>query len=211
MSRTGPVTKQPTAIGLGLAQVRVGASSSYIGQSAPMLPASASVGALANTKFVSLVEVYRLLSGYPELEDAVYPLSEIAAMEMAFKELTPANIALARGLQPGDYPNDHTGTIKLGAIVAPVDLRVEMIYTYPDKVNTMTFVFPRAQAVASIDMAFSEKEPAAVALRLESKRADNGISGGNVIWNDKALGYILWDDGSTATTTSSSSTTSTTN
>jgi hypothetical protein len=144
------------------------------------------------------------------MEDAIYPLSEIAAMEVAFRELTPANFALARGLNPASYPDIHTGRINLGTIVAPIDIRVEMIYTYPDKTNTMTFVFPRAQAVANIDMAFSEKEPAAVAVRLESKRADDGIAQGDAIWNGSPLGYILWDDGTATTTTTSSSTTTTT-
>jgi hypothetical protein len=208
--RTGPTTKQPTAVGLGLAEVRVGLCSTYIGQRRAILPASASVGNLAETKFISMVEVYRLLSGSPELEDAIYPLSEIAAMEIAFLELTSANFALSRGLNPSSYPNAHTGEIKLGTIASPTDIRVEMIYTYPDKVNTMTFVFPRAQVVANIDMAFSAKEPAAISLRIESKRADDGIAQGHVIWNDSPLGYIRWDDGTQTTTTSSSSTTTTT-
>jgi len=208
--RTGPVTKEPTAIALGLADVRIAVAATYIGQIAPVLTSTHSIGTLANTKFLSTVEVYRLLSGYPQLEDAVYPLSEIAAFELGFREITPANMALARGLDPADYTSVHVGTIKLGNILAPVSIRAEIVYTYPDGTNTMTFVFPRAQAVSTIEMDFAPEEPAAVAVRLESKRADSDISGGHIIWDDKPLGYILWDDGSTATTTTTSSTTTTT-
>lgn len=210
MARTGPVTKDSTTIALGLADVRIGASSTYIGQVAAILGSAASMGALANTKFISTVEVYKLLSGYPMIEDAVYPLSEIAAFEVGFREMTPANFALARGLDPADYANAHTGVIKLGNIISPVSVRAEFIYTYPDGTNTMTIVYPRAQVVAAIEMDYAAEEPAAVAVRIESKRADSGISGGHSIWDDKPLGYIRWDDGTLTTTTTSTTTTTTT-
>ena len=209
MARTGPITKDPTTIALGLADVRVGVSSTYIGQIAAILPAANSVGTLANTKFISTVEVYRLLSGYPMLEDAVFPLSEIAAFELAFREITPANMALARGLDPANYTNVHTGQIALGNIASPVSVRIEIIYTYPDGLNTMIFIFPRAQITAAIEMDFAPEEPAAVAVRAESKRADASIAGGHTIWDAKPLGLIVWDDGVTQTTTSSSTTTTT--
>jgi hypothetical protein len=209
MARTGPITKDPTTIALGLADVRVGVSSTYIGQIAAILPAAKSIGTLANTKFISTVEVYRLLSGYPMLEDAVYPLSEIAAFELAFREITPANMALARGLDPADYTAAHTGQIALGNIASPVSVRIEIIYTYPDGLNTMIFIFPRAQITAAIEMDFAPEEPAAVAVRAESKRADASIAGGHTIWDGKPLGLIVWDDGVTQTTTSSSTTTTT--
>ena len=210
MARTGPLTKDPTTVALGLADVRVGVSSTYIGQIAAILPVANSIGTLANTKFISTVEVYRLLSGYPMLEDAVFPLSEIAAFELAFREITPANMALARGLDPAAYTDAHLGQIKLGSIAAPSNVRIEIVYTYPDGTNTMTFIFPRAQITAAIEMDFAPEEPAAVAVRAESKRADGSIAGGHTIWDDKPLGLIVWDDGSSTTTTTSTSTTTTT-
>lgn len=209
MARTGPITKDPTTIALGLADVRVGVSVTYIGQIAAVLASNKSVGTLANTKFISTVEVYKLLSGYPLLEDAVFPLSEVAAFELAFREITPANMALARGLDPSSYTDAHKGQIALGNIASPVNIRIEIIYTYPDGTNTMTFIFPRAQITAAIEMDFAPEEPAAVAVRAESKRADGSISGGHVIWDAKPLGLIVWDDGISTTTTTSSTTTTT--
>ena len=206
MARTGPLTKDSTTVTLGLAQIRIGLSSTYIGQVGPILGSSASIGAMASTKFMGSSEVFRLESGYPMLEDAVFPLRESAAMECAFKEITPYNMALAQGKDPtaSDYSAAHTGSISLGTITAPVSLRLEAVYTYPDGSNLMYIIFPRAQVVSVTELEFAAEEPSAVTISIESKRADGGISGGHAIWNDKPLGRIIWDDGSTLTTTTTS-------
>jgi len=207
MARTGPVTKDSTTIALGLAQIRIGASATYIGQVHPILAAAASIGALANTKFTGSAEYFKLFSGFPLLEDAVYPLRESAMMEVGFKEITPKNFALARGLDPAGYSQAHYGQIPLGTLAAPVSLRMESVYTYPDGTNTMTIIFPRAQVSATIEMEFAEEEPAAVAVQIEAKRADSEISGGNIAWDNKPLGVVIWNDGSTLTSTSTTTTT----
>lgn len=209
MATTGPTTKDTTTIALGLAQIRIGASAANITKQHPVLLASDSIGALANTKFVGNAEFFKLESGYPMLEDAVFPLRESAALECAFKEMTPFNLALARGLDPTNalYSNEHTGAIKLGTLAAPVNVRMEAIYTYPDGTNTMNIIFPRAQVSGAIEMDFAPEEPAAVAVSIEAKRADSEVSGGNACWDDKPIGQILWNDGSTFTTTTTTTTT----
>jgi len=209
MATTGPTTKDTTTIALGLAQIRIGASAANLTKQHPVLVAADSIGALANTKFIGNAEFFKLESGYPMLEDAVFPLRESSALECAFKEITPFNLALARGLDPTDalYANAHTGSIKLGTLTAPVSIRMEAIYTYPDGTNTMNIIFPRAQVSGVIEMDFAPEEPAAVAVSIESKRADSEISGGNACWDDKPLGQILWNDGSTFTTTTTTTTT----
>lgn len=210
MARTGPVTKDSTTVALGLAQIRIGLSSTYIGQVGPILAASASIGALASTKYTGNVEVFRLESGFPMLEDAVFPLRENAAIECAFKEITPYNLALAQGKDPTSYTSVHTGNIALGTIAAPESLRMEAIYTYPDGTNKMYIIFPRAQVVSVAELEFAAEEPAAVTINIEAKRGDSEITGGHVIWDNMPLGRIIWDDGSTLTTTTTSSTTTTT-
>jgi hypothetical protein len=209
MARTGPVTKDSTTIALGLAQIRVKAYAAYIGQVGPALAAADSIGALANTSFTSTAEYFRLESGYPLLEDATFPLRENAMLECAFREITPANFALAKGKDPANYSSVHYGSVPLGGIVTPVRLRVEAVYTYPDGTNTMTIIFPRAQAAAVIEMEFAEEEPSAIAVSLESKQAGSDNSEGHVIWDNQPLGRVLWNDGSTLTTTSSTTTTTT--
>jgi hypothetical protein len=209
MARQGPVTKDSTTVALGLAQIRIGASATNIGQEHPVLASSDSVGALANTKFTGNAEYYRLESGFPLLEDAVFPLRESAMMECGFREITPRNFALARGLDPAGYTHGHTGQIALGTLTAPVSVRMEAVYTYPDGTNQMVFIFPRGQVSAVIEMEFAEEEPAAVAVSIESKRADGEISGGAHAWDDKPLGQIYWTT-TTATYTTTSTTTTTT-
>ena len=207
MARTGPVTKDTTTVALGLAQIRVGAMVTHIAQTVPRLVSGDSIGALANTKFSGNVDYYRLESGFPLLEDAIYPLREAAALECAFKEITPKNMALARGLDPTGYSAAHVGSIGLGAIAAPTGIRVEAIYTFPDGVNVMGIIFPRAMAAATIEMEFAAEEPAAVAIRLEAKRADSEVTGGNAAWNAMPYGRMIWDTGGTTWTTTTTTTT----
>jgi len=207
VNRYGPLTKDSTTIALGLAQIRVGASAANIANYNPCLGSGHSLGAMANTSYTGNLEFYKLESGYPMLEDATFPLRESAMMECGFREITPKNMALAYGLDPSSYTDVHSGTVPLGNITTPVYIRMEALYTFPDGTNTMTFVFPRAQAVASIEMEFAPEEPAAVGLSFEAKRSDSGISGGNAVWDSAPLGRIVWDSGTGFTTTSTTTTT----
>jgi hypothetical protein len=101
MARSGPLTKDTSTIALGLAQIRVGAALSNVAQIGSVLPEASSIGALASTKYTGTVEYWKLKSGFPQLEDMTLPLSESAMLECEFKELTPYNLALARGIDPG--------------------------------------------------------------------------------------------------------------
>ena len=213
MPRTGPTTKDSTTVPLGLAQIRIGASAALVGQIRPILASSDSIGALANTKLTLNQEFYKLESGYPLLEDAVFPLRESAMLECSFKELTPANLALAKGLDPAssDYAAAHSGSIPLGSLSTPAYVRMEAVYTFPDGTNTMTVIFPRAQVLSAPEVDFQQEEVAAVPISIEAKRADSEMSGGHVAWDSQPLGRIYWDDGAgTMTTTTSTSSTTTT-
>ena len=100
MGRSGPVTRDVSTIALGLAQVRVGNSAANIATKTAVLSSLDSIGALASTKFTGNVEYFNLESGFPLLEDVKIPLREASMLEAAFKEVTPFNLALARGLDP---------------------------------------------------------------------------------------------------------------
>ena len=100
MSRSGPVTKDSSAIALGLAQIRIGNTAANIASATPVLAAGDSIGALANTKFISNVDWYTFKSGFPQLEDLVIPTGEACSLECAFNEITPFNLALANGIDP---------------------------------------------------------------------------------------------------------------
>jgi hypothetical protein len=197
MARSGPVTTDTSTIALGLAQIRVGDSSTNINNIQPALSSSDSIGALANTIYRGNTDWYKLESGFPLIEDYTVPIREAAEMECGFKEITPANMALAHGNDPLAAPYDtmtvHSGEVGLGARTAPDYVRMEAVYTYPNGTNHMYIIFPRAQVSANVEMELPAEDAAAVTVMFESKNATSDVSGGNAVWDDKALGRIFWD------------------
>lgn len=194
MARAGPVTKDTSTVALGLAQIRVGDSATSIHLVSPQFTSTDSIGALANTKFTGNVDYWRLESGFPLLEDLVIPLRETAMMECAVKEITPFNLALAKGIDPtgGGYTEAHSGEVALGAMTAPEFIRMEARYTYPNGTNYLDIIFPRAQVISSIELDFQSEDNVNSPLTFEAKRADSEVSGGNAAWDDKPLGRLAW-------------------
>lgn len=303
MSRTGPVTKDTSTVALGLAQIRIGSASANVDQVTSVLTSDQSIGALANTKYTGEVSYWKLESGFPLLEDLTLPLRESAMLECAFKELSPKNLAIARGLDPSagsgtlsvsgarvvkstdssvavvpanitvigqpyalegtytiefssataydvthstqgtmqddaavtigtteafsfdgvndaiqiaanaitgtitagdiikfevvnvasDYADNHAGSIGLGGIQAPAYVRMEAVYTYPNGTNHMYIIFPRANAVSSVELDLQAEDAAQVPITFEAKRADSEVTGGNAAWDSMPLGRILFD------------------
>lgn len=194
MARSGPVTKDTSTVAIGLMQIRVASSATYIANPGAELSASDSIGALANTKYMGNTDWYKLESGFPLIEDYTVPIREAAALECGFKEITPYNMALAHGIDPAsDYPEVHSGEIVLGGRTAPDYLRVEGVYTYPNGTNHMIFIFPRAQVSANVELDLNAEGDAPVTVTFESKNASSDVSGGNALWDDKPLGHIIWD------------------
>lgn len=190
--RSGPTTKDTSTIALGLAQIRVGVSATHIAEIHPKLVAADSIGALANTKFTGKADWFKLESGFPLLEDFTTALREGASLECAFKEMTPANIALAYGKDPAALTLVHSGELALGGRVAPDYVRMEAVYTYPNGINYMHIIFPRAQVSASMELDLKAEDAAAAPIVFEAKRADSEVTGGNAVWDAKPLGRIVW-------------------
>lgn len=198
MARKGPVAINTDAVALGLAQIRIGASLANIASTDAILTASDSIGSLANTRFVGNTDWYKLEGGFPLLEEYTTPIRESAQLECAFRETTPANLALAYGYDPAALPYSgyeaHSGEVPLGGRSAPAYVRMEAIYTYPNGTSHMYIIAPRAQVSASAEMDFAEEDAAAVPIVIEFKRADSELaSGGHAVWDDRPLGRIYWD------------------
>lgn len=302
MARSGPMTKDTSTIPLGLAQIRVGDSATNIASAIAVLLSAASIGALANTKFTGNVDYWKLESGFPLLEDLSIPIREAASLECAFKELTPYNLALARGIDPagavsaleafldkvttagttdvaksiavdddpgpvddvwtvvfltattykvygqdtghiqdgvadgdttlifepengvdlyftipadfftgtwaaeetytfrtssyhsaGAYDSPHSGSINLGNLAAPEFIRMEAVYTYPNQINHMYVIFPRANVTSSVEVDWASEDTIASPLIFEGKRADEDVVGGDAAWNDAPIGIIIFD------------------
>lgn len=193
MARKGPVTKDTSTVALGLAQIRVGPSATHIGSIHPVLLAADSIGALANTKFASTVDYWRLESGFPLMEDLSIPLREAASLECAVKEITPFNLAMAKGIDPSSgYTAAHSGEVKLGAMTNPAFIRMEAVYTYPNGTNFLSIVFPRCNVESNLEADFQAEDAVSVALTFNAKQAHSEIAGGSSVWDDKPLGRLVW-------------------
>ena len=196
MARKGPITMDTSTIALGLAQIRIGASATNIGNIHPVLTSADSIGALANTRFVGNTDWFKLESGFPLIEDFTTPIREAASLECSFKEITPANMILAYGLDPnsGEYASMtvHSGEVPFGARRAPDYVRMEADYTYPNGTNHMYIIFPRAQVSASVEMDLQSEDAAAVPVVIEAKGASSDVTGGSAVWDNKPLGRIAW-------------------
>ena len=198
LTRSGPLTINPKAVALGLAQIRVGSAASNISDAGSALAAAKSIGALASTKFTGKTDYWKLESGFPLLEDYTLPIREACSLECGFKEISMANLALARGLDREDYDDYEeysVANISLGGLVAPTFVRMEAIYTFPDNQSQMVIIFPRANVVSSMEIDMKAEDAAVVPITFEAKRADSGVVGGDAAWNDMPLGTIIFLSG----------------
>jgi hypothetical protein len=194
MARYGPVTTDTQTVPLGLAQIRVGASATNIGSRNAVLTSSDSIGVCTTTKFAGNTDWFKLESGFPLMEDTVFPIREGASLECAFQQLTPKNLAFAYGLDATTgYTNVHSGEVALGARSAPAFVRMEAHYTFPTVTYSLDVIFPRAQISSSVELDFQSEAPAAVTITFESKNASSDVTGGNAIWNAAPLGRIQWN------------------
>ncbi len=297
MARSGPVTRDSSTVQLGLSKILIGRSAPHMAITTPVLnEVTDSMGAMANTSFNGESEYFDLESGYPLGLDATFPLRENNSLECAFKEITPKNLAISRGMDPfadisatvtlidsvtvgggvsgsitvddlggvttetftvvftsttafavygtvtghvGDgtistefapqngsedyfvipanyfdanwltdetyvfattaflsgssaFGDAHSGSVALGTITAPKFMRVEAVYTFPNGVNKMTIIFPRANAVSSLAIDNQAEDVAAVTLSLKSTTASADADGGNAAWNAMSQGQILF-------------------
>lgn len=196
LTRTGPVTTDPSAVALGLAQIRVGVAATHIASADAELVAADSIGALSTTKFAGKTDYWKLESGFPLLEDLTIPLRESAALECGIKQFSLSNLLLARGIDPNKTyvaPAVAPTSIALGSMKAPDYIRMEAVYTFPDLLHQMVIIFPRANVVSSLDFDLKIEDAAIVPITFQAKRADSGLaSGGNALWDNQPLGTIIF-------------------
>jgi hypothetical protein len=92
-----------------------------------------------------------------------------------------------------DYADNHAGSIGLGGISAPEFVRMESVYTYPNGTNHMYVIFPRANAVSSMELDMQAEDAMTVPITFEAKRADSETVGGDAAWDIMPLGRIVFD------------------
>lgn len=151
MARSGPVTKDTSTVALGLAQIRVGNSAANIASIASVLASTASIGALASTKYTGNVDFWKLESGFPLLEDLTIPVRETAALECEFKEISSYNLALARGIDPtaaqaAAVVGDGDITSTAGTVSGTASTTIVVTDTAGPTSETWTVLFTGAEA-----------------------------------------------------------------
>ena len=194
----GPITVNTDSLALGLAQIRIGASATNIANPNAALTSSDSIGSLTKTDYVEERSYWEHESGYPALADHTLPLSCKAKMEVEAEELTPYNIAIARGTDPtgGGYTDAHSGEVTIGSLVAPSYIRMEAHYVFPNTDYSLDIIFPRAQVTSNFSVPFQKADGVKYPFAIEAKRADSDVTGGNAIWDDKPLGRWQFNDAS---------------
>lgn len=195
MSSSGPKTRDTSTIALGLAKILVGPSLANIATVTQCLNTTTdSLGALNSSNFTSNVEYWTLMSGFPQTEDLVIPLSETAELACEFKEISPKNLAYARGIDASTgYDDNHSGEITLGTLSSPAYVRCEAVYTYPNQTNHMYIIFPRAQVKSSMEVSFNASDNAMVPITISAMSASSEVSGGDAAWDLSPSGRIYFD------------------
>jgi len=77
-------------------------------------------------------------------------------------------------------------------MVAPADIRVEGVYTFPNGVNTLTYILPRVQVSGDLDMSYAEEDEIAPMISLNSLYAGSRITAGHVVWDTMPSGIMIW-------------------
>ena len=90
------------------------------------------------------------------------------------------------------YSSVDSGEIKLGTLQAPAFIRMEAVYTFPNKARELVVVFPRAQVTSSLEINFQGEDAALPPMTITAKTADSETAGGHANWDDKPLGRIYW-------------------
>jgi hypothetical protein len=107
---TGPRTKSPQNIALGLMDIRLGNSAANIGTVTPVLTASNSLGALADASYTFSKEFYQHRSAFPAVLDLVIPTSGDEMITCSVEELSPYALAVSQGIDPSAAGSTWVGT-----------------------------------------------------------------------------------------------------
>jgi len=189
----GPVTVETSTLALGLAQIRVGDSSTNIAKIEPQFTSADSIGSLTNTKFVGNTDWYEHESGFPLKKDYAIAIRDNASIEGTFEEIKPYNLALAYGIDPSsDYDDVHTGEIALGGRTSPEYVRIETYYEFPNGDYAMNIIFPRGQVKSSIEIDMQAETAAGIPVVIDSNISSSDVTDGDAVWDAKPLGRILF-------------------
>lgn len=178
--------KNRNYIALGMAEIFISDSASHIGVTDPNLSASDYFSAVGDVSFSiskeKLIE-YSYFNETEVLQDIFTKKVDFKIM-ISFLEIYNKTLSYALG---GDGGSTELGTVLFSK---PQDLRVELVFTYPNRTNFLKFIMPRMSVLSNLDGNFLETDAIKLPLELVAKRADN-ISGGGA-WSSYPYGRQIF-------------------
>jgi len=177
--------KNRDSIFLGLGKLYIGDCSSNISYTTPVLDSShyivaqAEIGFTAERKFVQEF-TYSTTAGSLLLKRAV-SLGASFVLNVTLLELTAKNLSYSFG---GD---GSSGNILNDIVSQPVELRAEVVFTFPNKVNTMKIILPRNIITTEfISLNFQNEDAVNIPISINSVHADNSS------WVDDPYGKFIF-------------------
>lgn len=190
----GPDLRSLNVIPIGHADIMVDLASSHISETSPQLTHNShAIGGMNKTEIVGEIPTFLVNAGNPQTIQEVIPTGETFMLNIGFMEKSLRNLAIARGKDPTNWDGGSSGSgeIPLGEIEAPVNLRVEASFLFPD-LTKMVIIIPRAQVVPNVTLGSAPDSPNSVDITFQALIASSSAPGsvGDAVWDTKPLGSI---------------------
>jgi len=156
MSLTGTRVKETESLFFGLAELFIGDSATNETSTTAVLAETNYFSCLSSVSFIVNKEFINRYGYTLSMKTIIDHLLVGSSLEVnvEFIELTQKNLSYSLG-------GDGTGTNFLTTLfIQPTALRLELVFTYPNKTNSMTLVFPKTKVIApSVLFDFESESP----------------------------------------------------
>ncbi len=175
------VTKSKESIALGLAKLYIYASSTTISTTTLLETENNYIGAKTSISFEVQKEFVKRLKKKNNMlvlfaEDVT---KAGLSINVTFIEMTVKNLSYAFG-------GSGSTTNLINDVFGNNELRAELIFTYPNKVNKLCFIFPRIKVSSGISGAFNSEDAMGIPINLSVLMTDNSN------WVDNPYGKVLF-------------------
>jgi len=171
------------SVALGVAEMNLGLSADHIANTAQALTGANYFGSKTEVTY-ELSREFRRQAGVSGnilmLLDHLLTRVDFS-VSVSFIEINKRTLSFALG---GD---GSSSDFFEDAVKNPTDLRVEFVFTYPNKVNKMILILPRAQIITdNLSLAFQREDAMESGLTVKACQTDNAA------WSDRPLGKVIF-------------------
>ncbi len=183
MSLIGTKLPNRESLYFGLAELYLGDSLTNESSVTAVFDDTNYFACLAEISFVVLkkyIETFSSRNGITFLSKVLMVSSDFE-INIEFVELTEKNFSYSLG------GNGVDTNVLDNLLSQPVDLRAELVFTYPNKINTMVLILPKCKVVTTkITFGFQTEEPMSVPMQLIPLRSTHAN------WVDNPIGKIIF-------------------